>query len=42
MKLSGYVVLAGAVMFVIPEPITSILGAVTLLAGVVLRYAFGL
>ncbi|WP_439026487.1 hypothetical protein [Haloarchaeobius sp. DT45] len=42
MELSSWLVLAGAVMFVIPEPITSVLGALTALVGLVLRYGFGL
>ncbi|WP_435358412.1 transporter [Haloarchaeobius sp. DFWS5] len=41
MQTSSYVVLAGALMFVVPEPITSFLGAAVILAGLVLRYAFG-
>ncbi|WP_267639638.1 hypothetical protein [Haloarchaeobius amylolyticus] len=42
MELSTWVIAAGAVMFVIPEPITSVLGAVTALAGGVMRYGFGI
>ncbi|MCT9096816.1 hypothetical protein [Haloarchaeobius sp. HME9146] len=42
MELSSWFVVAGAIMFVIPEPITSVLGVLTALVGAVLRYGFGI